>query len=177
MSLLLPRKGLAMPRRDVAIERPAPSAVSVTSDDFLTPRQIRHQIDSMPKRAMEIEPAGWRLSVLVLTTPEQTEGGVLLIDEERERRSVTSPQGIVLRLGRGAYAPTSPDDERFKISGPWCKTGDRVLFQRYGGRVVRLHNGQALAILLDSDISGVIDSGWLEAADETRTTPGDHINV
>lgn len=162
--LQMPLKGLALPRHvHQAMRAPSPGAVSITSDNFLTETQVRAQVEEVRRStfAMAIQPAGWRLSVLVLTTPEETEGGLLLTDDERERRAVTSPQGVVLRLGPAAYQGTSPDDERFKISGPWCKVGDRVLFQRYGGRIVRLPSGQALAILLDSDISGVIDGGWL----------------
>jgi co-chaperonin GroES (HSP10) len=145
-------------------------SASITSDEFLTPNQIRQQVadylESRSQGAASVRPAGWRILVLVLTTPEMTEGGFLLTDDERDRRAINSPQGIVVAVGDKAYRRTAPDDWRFAVGAdapdqPWCAVGDRVLFQRYGGRTVRTFNGQNLVILNDSDISGVMDGGWL----------------
>lgn len=163
--LQLPPSGLALPRH---VHQAVRAKTSITSDEFLTADQILAQIKAYldsREGQRQIKPAGWRILVLVLTTPEETAGGVLLTDDERERRAVNSPQGIVLALGPRAYKATEPGDYRFGVPGeeePWCSVGDRILFQRYGGRITRLANGQALAILNDTDISGTMDDGgWL----------------
>lgn len=158
--------GILLPKHEIAAmrakEAAARSSVNLSSDEFVTPEQIRKQVAQF---ATEIDtpprPAGWRISVLMLTTPDMTDGGLHLLDEERERRSIVSPQGVVVALGAGAYQPTSTDDLRFAATGAWCKRGDRVLFQRYGGRAFRLRNGQVVITINDTDVSDVIDGGWL----------------
>lgn len=140
----------------------AKQRVNLSSDEFVTPEQIRAQVAKFKSEVVSPpNPVGWGVSVLMLATPDMTDGGLHLIDEERERRQIVSPQGIVMALGAAAYKATSTDDLRFAESGPWCKVGDRVLFQRYGGRAFRLANGQVLIRLNDTDVTDVIDGGWI----------------
>ena len=160
MTLALPPKpGLALPRHVHEATRAA--KVSLTSDEFITPEQVREQIRKFTEEVVtKPTPVGWRLLVLMLTTPEQTAGGILLIDEERDRQAIVSPQGVVVGMGSMAYQSTSEGDQRY-ATGPWCNVGDRIIFQRYGGRAFRCANGQILITINDTDPMGVIDGGWI----------------
>lgn len=157
--------GLVLPRHVYEAQKkaaaPAPAAVSLTSDEFVTPAQIRDQVARFLEHPTAPKPAGWRISVLMLTTPDMTDGGLFLLDEERERRAIVSPQGIVVALGPQAYRETNDGDRRFS-EGPWCRVGDRILFNRYGGRAFRLANGQVVITLNDTDVTDVMDGGWLD---------------
>lgn len=132
---------------------------ALETDDFIEPEDVAEQV----KRFLQYDgtvprPVGWRVAVLVLTIPEKSAGGVIMVDDHREARSLASPQGIVVGLGETAYK----DAARFPENRPWVKVGDRVLFQKYGGRMFQLRTGQHIAILNDTEFAGVVDGGWIE---------------
>jgi len=66
-------------------------------------------------------PTGWRIMILPYKGQGQTEGGIVLTSETRERQQIGTLLGYVLKVGPQAY-----DGERFS-TGPWCKPGDWVL--------------------------------------------------
>jgi len=117
-------------------------------DDFLSRQDIIRQIVEMPDNYPM--PMGFRVSVLMLTVPEKV-GSIVVIDSTRDAQAMASPQGIVVGVGPDAYK-----DKRFP-SGPWCKVGDRVVFQKYAGRLFQLANGQHLSALNDDDLSMIFE--------------------
>lgn len=166
MSLLLPKHVAAQIQANRA-NRPAPAKVGgyetqgrhiLSTDDFIDPADVAEQVATFTEYTGAVpRPVGWRVLVLVLTIPEISSGGVIMVDEHRDARALASPQGIVVALGDQAYG----DVERFPGKTPWVAVGDRVLFQKYGGRMYQLRNGQHMAILNDTEFAGVVDSGWL----------------
>ena len=157
--LILPKHVAAQMRSRHAADGPVPAAPSaISTDDFIDPQHIAEQVAQFLRYEGAIpRPVGWRVAVLVLTLPDVTAGGVHLVDDHREARAIASPQGIVIALGEQAY----DDDTRFKSKTPWVSVGDRVLFQKYGGRMYQLRNGQRIAVLNDTDFSAVVDRGWM----------------
>lgn len=171
--LLLP-KHIAAARtkqRDEAAARSIQhsSINQLSSDDFVTLKEAQRQLDDLvqyvaERQAIEAEyrlprPIGWRVSVLMLTIPETTDGGLHLVDEQREARTVASPQGIVLSLGDAAFK----DPARFEIEGkmhPWIGVGDRVLWKKYDVTTFQLANGQRIGFMNDTQAFGLIDRGW-----------------
>ncbi len=130
---------------------------ALDTDDFIEPQDIAAQVEQfLAYDGVVPQPVGWRVTVLMLTIPEVSAGGVILVDDNRQARSVASPQGIVIGVGPQAYM----DPARFQA--PWVKVGDRVLFQKYGGRMFQLRNGQHIAVLNDTEFAAVVDGGWLE---------------
>lgn len=128
------------------------------TDDFITPDQVAEQVaEFLAYEGTVPKPVGWRVSCLVLTIPETSQGGVIMVDDHRESRALSSPQGIILALGPNAYR----DPSRFEGNSPWVTTGDRVLFQKYGGRMFQLSNGQHICFLNDTEFAGVLDRGWI----------------
>jgi co-chaperonin GroES (HSP10) len=167
---------LILPKHVAAqLRRPAPNAPvpvgkvagyersankhALNSDDFIDPADVAEQVKMFIEYDGAVPaPVGWRVAVLVLTIPETTAGGIIMVDDNREARSLASPQGVVIAVGSQAYR----DTERFPDGEPWVRVGDRVMFQKYAGRMFQIRTGQHIAILNDTDFAGVVDSGWLQ---------------
>lgn len=158
-------------RRDAATAKSIQSSsVNIlSSDDFVTPSQVAAQLGQLrayieDRRQIEPtyhlpSPIGWRVSVLMLTIPEQTDGGVHLTSDNLEARAMSSPQGVVLSLADAAFQ----DRSRFEVNGklhPWIAVGDRVLWKKYDVTMFQLGNGQRLGFMNDTQAYGVIDRGW-----------------
>lgn len=168
MSLIIPKTVAARMRAQAATQNPNGSVAgyqrpaqkhALDSDDFIDPADVAEQVKQFIDYTGAVpQPVGWRVAVLVLTIPETTSGGVIMGDGNREARSLASPQGIVVAAGSQAYK----DPERFPDGEPWVHLGDRVMFQKYSGRMFQIRTGQHIAILNDTDFAGVVDKGWLQ---------------
>jgi co-chaperonin GroES (HSP10) len=158
-------------RREAAIaaSMSAGTTNALMSDDFASKDDVTRQLlqlqeylDSRREQdpAYHLpKPSGWRIQVLMLTIPETTSGGLHVIDENREARSMASPQGVILAIGPGAYR----DPARFEVNGvltPWHAVGDRIQFVKYDAQPFQLPNGQRLGILTDTQPVALLDSGW-----------------
>ena len=108
------------------------------------PKEITKELDKLPL------PCGWRILVLPFEASKKSKGGIIYSDSAVERASIASTCGNVLALGSQAY-----DKEKFP-EGPWCKTGDWVLFARYAGSRLNIDGGE-LRILNDDEILGTLD--------------------
>lgn len=150
-----------------SIQRSATNSLS--SDDFVSRKQVHEQLGELAayiagRRQTEPEytipqPVGWRVSLLMLTIPEMTDGGLVMVDETREARSVASPQGVVLSIGPNAYT----DKARFTLNGeltPWIRVGQRIVWKKYDVTMFQLANGQRIAFMNDTQAIGLIDDGW-----------------
>jgi co-chaperonin GroES (HSP10) len=145
------------------------SVNALSSDDFVTRTQAAAQLEELSayiatRRESEPEyclpsPIGWRVSVLMLTIPDKTDGGLYMVDDNREARAMSSPQGIVLSMAEAAFQ----DPSRFMVNGemhPWIDVGDRVLWKKYDVTMFQLGNGQRLGFMNDTQAYGIIDRGW-----------------
>ena len=145
------------------------SAHRMDSDDFVTPENVEEQLYELQRYIdlrREVEPmyilpkpSGWKLMVLVLTIPEKTTGGIIVIDDAKDAKSIASPQGVILDMGPAAYT----DASRFTVNGtltPWHIIGDRVSFVRYDASMFQLANGQRLGFLNDTQPLSRVDTGW-----------------
>ena len=170
MSLMLPKHVAANLRREALQKQTAAASPvggyetgqlrhALNSDDFIDPADVAAQVQQFLGYTGAVpQPVGWRVAVLVLTIPEATAGGVIMADDNRDARSLASPQGVVVAVGKLAYS----DPVRFPDKEPWVTVGDRVMFQKYAGRMFQIRTGQHIAILNDTDFAGVVDRGWIE---------------
>ena len=139
------------------------------SDDFVTPMNVAQQLDDLQgylvlRRQEEPEyklpqPSGWKLMVLMLTIPETSDGGVIVVDDAKEQRALASPQGVILAMGPAAYT----DRERFTVEGElvkWHAVGDRITLVKYDASMFQIANGQRLGLLNDTQPIATIDTGW-----------------
>lgn len=165
--LLLPPHLRAAVHKQAAAKRQSVNAI--VSDDFATPADVKAQLDQLAayvRERREVQPnyhlpkpSGWRISVLMLTIPDTTEGGVLMVEGDRDARAVASPQGVILAMGPNAYS----DPVRFSVNGvltPWHAVGDRIQFVKYDAQPFQLPNGQRLGVLTDTQPVSLLDSGW-----------------
>lgn len=162
-------KGLLMPKRAI-VEAAAARAISqssrhrIDSDDWATVSDVKAQLDQLQQYINERReqeptyvlptPNGWKLMVLMLTIPEKSAGGVIIVDDAKEARALSSPQGVVLATGSQCYK----DPSRFE--GPWCEVGDRICFVKYDASQFQIANGQRLGFLNDTQPVSTIDKGW-----------------
>lgn len=161
-------------QRDAAAAQSIQSSITnnhLMSDDFIDRYGVQKQLDDLvdyvlTRRQEEPDyclprPSGWRIQVLMLTIPRVSKGGVEIIDEAREQRSLASPQGVIIAMGPAAYT----DPARFSVDGvltPWHRVGDRISFVKYDAQMFQLANGQRLGLLTDTQPLSTIDSGWGE---------------
>ena len=110
----------------------------------LNPENIKSVVDELPT------PSGWRLLVLPFTPKEKTSGGLIIAQESLDRLRIATNCGYVLKIGPLAYH----DKERYP-TGPWCKTGDWVIFARYAGSRLPIEGGE-VRLLNDDEVLGTI---------------------
>jgi len=96
-------------------------------------------------------PSGWRLLVLPFSPREKTKGGILIAQESLDKLRIATNCGYVLKMGPLAYH----DREKFP-TGPWCKTGQWVIFARYAGSRLPIEGGE-VRILNDDEVLGTIE--------------------
>jgi chaperonin GroES len=95
------------------------------------------------------KPTGWRMIVLPFKMKEKSKGGIYFGQETLEKQQVASTCGLVLAQGPYCY-----DKEKFP-EGPWCKTGDWVVFARYAGSRINIDGGE-VRILNDDEVLATI---------------------
>ena len=112
----------------------------------LNPENIKEQSSQLP------EPSGWRILVLPFTPKEKTKGGIFYAQESLDKVRIAVNCGYVLKMGPLAYH----DREKFP-TGPWCKTGQWVVFARYAGSRLPIEGGE-VRILNDDEVLGTIEN-------------------
>lgn len=96
------------------------------------------------------KPVGYRLLIALPTVERTYESGLLKADATIHAEHVLSVVGVVLDMGASAYA----DKTRFP-EGPWCKTGDYVMFRANTGSRFKV-NGAEYRIMNDDSIEAVV---------------------
>ena len=95
---------------------------------------------------MTIRPLGDRIVIKVIEDNEQTQGGIFIPDNAKEK-----PQkGEVIAVGTGKK---NDKGEREELD---VKVGEIVLYEKYAGSEMKI-DGQVVKILSEKDILGVIE--------------------
>ena len=95
---------------------------------------------------MKFRPLHDRVVVRRIENNQKTAGGIIIPDSAQEKPQ----EGEIIAVGAGAR------DESGAIIALDVKAGDRVLFGKWSGTVVKI-DGEDLLIMKESDIMGVID--------------------
>jgi co-chaperonin GroES (HSP10) len=96
------------------------------------------------------DPVGYRLLIRPYQPAAKTKGGIHLSDTTRETIQMTTVVGLVVKMGDLCYK----DKDKFP-DGPWCKSGDFVIYGRYSGSRFQTKFGEH-RILNDDEIIGRI---------------------
>lgn len=92
-----------------------------------------------------IQPLHDRVIVKRIDEGEQIRGGIIIPDSAKEKPQ----EGEVIAAGLGKY---KEDGSRQALD---IKTGDRILFGKYGGSEIKV-DGEDLLIMREDEILGVI---------------------
>jgi len=95
---------------------------------------------------MKVKPLHDRVLVKRLEGEEKTAGGIIIPDAAKE----APIEGEVIAVGEGRV------DENGKVHPLSVKTGDRVIFSKYGGTDVKLDGVEHL-IMREEDILGIVE--------------------
>jgi chaperonin GroES len=102
---------------------------------------------------IQFRPLRDRVLVKRLDQEEKTPGGIIIPDTAKEKPI----QGEVLSVGAGVR------DDKGTLHPLEVKSGDRVLFAKWGGTEVKI-DGTEYIILKESDILGVLDGKGVVSA-------------
>lgn len=97
------------------------------------------------------DPVGYKILIALPEYEEKTDSGVYLPEQVREKETLATVVGFVLKLGPIAYG----DQGKFP-GGPWCKEGDWVLFRAYSGTRIKIH-GREFRIINDDTVEAVVE--------------------
>lgn len=95
---------------------------------------------------MKLKPLGDRIVVKVLSQDEKTKGGILIPDTAKEKPQ----EGEVLAVGSGKVLDNG---QKLPLE---VKTGDKVLFSKYGGTEVKI-DGEEVLILSERDVLAILE--------------------
>ncbi|OFZ69255.1 MAG: co-chaperone GroES [Betaproteobacteria bacterium RBG_16_58_11] len=95
---------------------------------------------------MKIRPLHDRVIVKRVEEERKTASGIVIPDSATEKPD----QGEVKAVGPGKK------DENGKVIAMDLKVGDRVLFGKYSGQVVKV-DGEELLVMREEDIMGVVE--------------------
>jgi chaperonin GroES len=96
---------------------------------------------------MKIRPLHDRVIVKRVEEERKTASGIVIPDSATEKPD----QGEVKAVGPGKK------DENGKVIAMDLKVGDRVLFGKYSGQVVKVE-GEELLVMREEDIMGVVEA-------------------
>src|SRR5262247_1464570 len=93
-----------------------------------------------------LTPCGYKILVRVRTASSHYDSGLWKTQTERDVEQAASMVGEVCDVGADAY-----QDSRKFPNGPWCKTGDWILFKAYAGTRIPLEDKEIHYRLLNDD--------------------------
>ena len=97
------------------------------------------------------KPVGYRLLIALPQVEEKFDGSELIKTSQiKQQEQVLSIIGAVIDMGDQCYA----DKERFP-TGPWCKSGDFVMFRANSGTRFKI-GGTEYRLMNDDNIEAVV---------------------
>lgn len=102
------------------------------------------------KNQSGISPTEFKVLVLPKVVDEKSKGGIILPDEKKDRDQFAQMEGELVAVSPLAF--TYSDDQGWDKPKP----GDRVLFAKYAGAVVKGKDGIDYRIVNDKDVAAVL---------------------
>lgn len=97
---------------------------------------------------MQFEPCGHRVLIIPDVVEEKTAGGIILAQTTKERDQQATMRGTIAEVGINAW-------KAFDDGTPWAKAGDRVIFRKYAGEVIK-EGDKEYRVVNDEDCLAVI---------------------
>ena len=105
------------------------------------------------KNESGISPIGDNVLVMPDKAAEQSEGGIIIPEQQRERQQFAAESGVLIALGPDAYLWSS--DRQRKFEGERPQPGQRVVMKRYSGISTFGADGKTYWVMSDSCIGAV----------------------
>ena len=96
---------------------------------------------------MKIHPTEFKVLIKPDKVEGQTSGGLYLPDSARDKQQFSVDRGEVISFGDGFYK---------ELPGPIPMVGDRVIFNRYAGSLIKV-DGQDYRLCNDKDICAIVE--------------------
>ena len=96
---------------------------------------------------MKIHPTEFKVLIKPDKVEGQTSGGLYLPDSARDKQQFSVDRGEVMSFGDGFYQ---------ELPGPKPEVGDRVIFNRYAGSLIKV-DGQDYRLCNDKDICAIVE--------------------
>ena len=93
---------------------------------------------------MKVRPLHDKILVKRIQTPQTTKGGIVIPDTVKEKPQ----EGKVISVGKGRV------QENGKVMPLEVKTGDKILFSKYGGTEITI-DGEEYLILEENDVLAI----------------------
>jgi len=100
-----------------------------------------------------ITPLDNKVLVLMDQHAEVSSGGIVIPEDVRSRQSMASETGVIVSLGAMAFAFSDEGDRHWLSKKP--SPGDRVVVERYAGRVVQGRDGQEYRLVSQMSIGAL----------------------
>lgn len=94
--------------------------IGVDIDNFSFEEELK-KLDNL------LEDYSWKVTLRLYVPPSKTKGGIILPEQAQDEARYSVAVGLVVSIGKGAYAPA-----KFP-AGPWCKLGQWHQFPRNAG--------------------------------------------
>lgn len=101
-----------------------------------------------------MNPTEFKLLVLPKKAEEKSKGGIILPDDTKDREQFAQMEGVLIAVSPLAFTYAG-EAEWSAADKP--KPGDRVLFAKYAGALIRGKDGVDYRIINDKDLSAVLD--------------------
>lgn len=106
------------------------------------------------KNPSRIRPTEYKVLISPIVVDEKTKGGIIIPDEQKDRQQFAQMEGMLVAVSPLAF--TYADDDAWGDAEK-PKPGDRVLFAKFAGAVVKGMDGKDYRIVNDKDIAAVLE--------------------
>ncbi len=105
------------------------------------------------KNESRINPTEYKVLIAPIQVDEKTKGGIIIPDEHKDREQFAQMQGTLVAVSPLAFTYA---DEASWGEAEKPKPGDKVLFAKFAGAVVKGMDGKDYRIVNDRDVAAVI---------------------
>lgn len=122
---------------------------------------MKFEADNVPLSLLPA-PAGWRLLIAPVKISEQSQGGIVIVEQATKAMEYFRNVAKVLAIGEGCY-------QHPKFQGgvsltertpkPWCQVGDIITYSSYTGMDFQIHvdnEPHKLKFINDDEVISII---------------------
>lgn len=111
-------------------------------------------VKTLPLNKSGINPTEYKVLVLPKKADDKSKGGIIIPDESKDRNQFAQMEGELVAVSPLAFTYAA-ETEWNGAEKP--KPGDRVLFAKYAGALVKGKDGTDYRLVNDKDIAAVLE--------------------